>query len=57
MQKYRCIKCNGLMFYGRFLGDIEIKCRKCGYINKLIHRGKFTLQIDESLRQNQFYFK
>ena len=36
-RKMRCKKCNALLFkvIGKF-EIIEIKCRKCGYINDLI---------------------
>ena len=38
MKEIRCKKCNGLLFKAdgqirELIGYIEIKCRKCGYIN------------------------
>ncbi len=30
----RCKKCNGLLLKGEIV-DIEIKCRKCGYVSKI----------------------
>lgn len=38
MDEIRCKKCLALLFKirdGKFSGIVEIKCRKCGYINKL----------------------
>ena len=29
MEKHRCIKCNKLLFIGKFTGKIEILCPRC----------------------------
>jgi hypothetical protein len=34
LPEIRCKKCRGLLFKGEYV-RIEIKCKKCGYINKL----------------------
>lgn len=37
--KIRCVKCNALLFkkMGKISNvHIEIKCRKCGYVNNII---------------------
>lgn len=34
MQDYRCSCCNKLLFKGRFLGIIQIKCGKCSKIQE-----------------------
>lgn len=31
----RCKKCKGLLMKAEY-GEVEIKCRKCGYINYLL---------------------
>lgn len=31
--QHRCKKCNKLLFIGKFIGKIEIKCHKCKNIN------------------------
>jgi len=33
LPEVRCKKCNALLLKGLFKG--EIKCRKCGYLNKI----------------------
>ena len=34
MTDIRCVKCHALLFKGRFF-DLEIKCQKCGYVNRI----------------------
>ena len=41
MPEVRCKKCNGLLFKGKGF-DLEIKCRKCGYINKVCNLKSYT---------------
>ncbi len=37
LKEVRCIKCNGLLCKnGGGIEYVEIKCRKCGYINKIL---------------------
>lgn len=35
MKEIRCKKCNRLLFKGWVL-RVDVKCSKCGYINKLV---------------------
>ncbi|EKE2594416.1 Com family DNA-binding transcriptional regulator [Salmonella enterica subsp. enterica serovar Nima] len=34
MKLIRCLRCNKLLFKGRFI-EIQIKCTRCGYMNEL----------------------
>ncbi|EEI6239508.1 Com family DNA-binding transcriptional regulator [Salmonella enterica subsp. enterica] len=34
MKETRCLRCNKLLFKGRFI-EIQIKCSRCGYVNEL----------------------
>ncbi|EBU8551976.1 Com family DNA-binding transcriptional regulator [Salmonella enterica subsp. enterica serovar Telelkebir] len=34
MTETRCLRCNKLLFKGRFI-SIQIKCSRCGYVNEL----------------------
>lgn len=37
--KIRCVKCNALLFKKTGnINKIEIKCRKCGYVNNIINK-------------------
>ena len=35
MVEIRCKKCKGLLMMADY-GSVEIKCRKCGYINRFV---------------------
>ena len=39
MVEIRCKKCKGLLMMADY-GSVEIKCRKCGYINRFVITGK-----------------
>lgn len=57
MEDIHCLKCKGLLFKGKIIGRIEIKCRKCGYLNNIDKIGPFIIRIDDSLNLGEFYLK
>ncbi len=57
MKDIHCLKCKGLLFKGKIIGEIEIKCRKCGYLNKIDKLGPFIVRIDDNLKPGEFYLK
>jgi len=37
MTEIRCVKCKGMLMKADIkFGTVEIKCRKCGYMNKIV---------------------
>lgn len=57
MTEYRCIKCNALLFIGKIIGSIQIKCRKCGYINEVIKTSIAVIYVDDRLKEDEFILK
>jgi len=53
MAEERCKKCGRLFFRGEIRdGAIEIKCPKCGYIEKIFRKPKKSLTLHRNLRLN-----
>lgn len=46
MLRFKCEKCGAILFTGRFVGDIRVKCPECGHINEF-KRGEY-LSLPES---------
>lgn len=35
MSDFRCMKCNKLLFKGKYIGTIQIMCSRCKKINEI----------------------
>ena len=57
MTEYRCLRCKGLLFFGSILGKVEIKCRKCDYINKIDKIGPFTIVMSGNIKEGEWILK
>ena len=52
MNEIRCKKCNGLLLKGKII-DIEIKCRKCGYVSHIWNYGHMNYKEMHILTEGQ----
>lgn len=53
MIEVRCVKCKGLLMKAE-AARAEIKCRKCGFTNKIDMMGGFVVLEDPTLPKGDF---
>ncbi len=58
MTEIRCVKCYRLLLKAKGPFHVEIKCGKCGYINKIGSEGAtingIMFLIDEDMEENEW---